>query len=95
MQEEIDSYNRSYELCPFYFDYEITQEEDSTIKKALQIIVELDVWLLDRIIEPYSSVDGENQVWLYCKGMWKSFRSSNNISSYSFMKEVILKAINQ
>lgn len=67
--------------------------KNDSIYIAIKIVLEIDPWLLDRIIEPYFDQNGNGLIWLYCKGHWKLFTCCNAVSIGYFFRDAVGQAL--
>ena len=44
---------------------------DEAVDQAIDILLSIDHWIVQRIFEPFLSKDGEVGVWLYWQGQWQ------------------------
>jgi len=63
------------------------------INQAINILLSIDPWILERIFEPYYDEKGKIGVWLYCHGIWKIFIENTAVNFRTVLANAIEKAI--
>ena len=59
------------------------------------MLLSIDPWIIERIVEPYEDVDGRTGIWLYCHGSWRLFLEDRQINFRTALRSACKKALEE